>query len=203
MGTFKVIPGADEDSHTANERHPGEIIDKDVAGKLHRGRMPQRADRHRQTCACGCATSSTGSMGFLKSFLGGMPGLYTCSVPQSIRWGHWMLSYGFAFANDLERSREIRKRVKRSPLGCRALVGGNLFGIDREIMAKELGFEGLLWNSTGAQADRDLSPWQTPTPPARPPYHRRRTPTAWRERPCVRTHGRFHDDAEGPIIDVQ
>lgn len=38
QGTFKVIPGADEDIHTANERRLGEIIGKDVAGKLHTGR---------------------------------------------------------------------------------------------------------------------------------------------------------------------
>lgn len=64
-----------------------------------------------------------------------------------------MPSYGFAFANDLERLREIRKRVNRSPLGCGALAG-NPFAIDREMMAQELGFEGLLWNSMGAVADR-------------------------------------------------
>lgn len=66
-----------------------------------------------------------------------------------------MLSYGFAFANDLERLREVRKRVKRGPPGCGTLVG-NPFGIDREMMAQELGFEGLLWNSMGAVADRDF-----------------------------------------------
>jgi argininosuccinate lyase len=37
-GTFKIIPGVDEDIHTANERRLGEIIGKDVAGKLHTGR---------------------------------------------------------------------------------------------------------------------------------------------------------------------
>ncbi|KAK7697536.1 argininosuccinate lyase [Diaporthe eres] len=37
-GTFKVIPGADEDIHTANDRRPCETIGKDVAGKLHMGR---------------------------------------------------------------------------------------------------------------------------------------------------------------------
>lgn len=36
--TIKVIPGADEDIHTASERRLGEIIGKDVAGKLHTGR---------------------------------------------------------------------------------------------------------------------------------------------------------------------
>ncbi|KAI1164789.1 L-Aspartase-like protein [Nemania serpens] len=37
-GSFKIVPGVDEDIHTANERRLGEIIGKDVAGKLHTGR---------------------------------------------------------------------------------------------------------------------------------------------------------------------
>ena len=36
--TFEIVPGADEDIHTANERRLGEIIGKDIAGKLHTGR---------------------------------------------------------------------------------------------------------------------------------------------------------------------
>ncbi|CAH0044092.1 unnamed protein product [Clonostachys solani] len=38
------------------------------------------------------------------------------------------------------------------PLGVGALAG-NAFGIDRQMMAKELGFEGIMWNSMGAVAD--------------------------------------------------
>ncbi|EER42625.1 conserved hypothetical protein [Histoplasma capsulatum H143] len=34
-GVFKIVPGIDEDIHTANERRLGEIIGKDIAGKLH------------------------------------------------------------------------------------------------------------------------------------------------------------------------
>ncbi|KAL2273688.1 hypothetical protein FJTKL_04145 [Diaporthe vaccinii] len=37
-GTFEVVPGADEDIHTTDERLLGEIIGKHVAGKLHTGR---------------------------------------------------------------------------------------------------------------------------------------------------------------------
>ncbi|TRX89295.1 hypothetical protein FHL15_009868 [Xylaria flabelliformis] len=37
-GSFKIMPGVDEDIHTANERRLGEIIDKEVAGNLHTGR---------------------------------------------------------------------------------------------------------------------------------------------------------------------
>lgn len=36
--SFVIVPGVDEDIHTANERRLGEIIGKDVAGKLHTGR---------------------------------------------------------------------------------------------------------------------------------------------------------------------
>lgn len=43
--------------------------------------------------------------------------------------------------------------MNRSPLGCGALAG-NPFGIDRDFMAKELGFEGLLMNSMAAVGDR-------------------------------------------------
>jgi argininosuccinate lyase len=37
-GKFEIKPGIDEDIHTANERRLGEIIGKDIAGKLHTGR---------------------------------------------------------------------------------------------------------------------------------------------------------------------
>lgn len=36
--SFVIVPGVDEDIHTANERRLGEIIGKDVTGKLHTGR---------------------------------------------------------------------------------------------------------------------------------------------------------------------
>lgn len=69
------------------------------------------------------------------------------------------MSYSLAFASDLERLREavkrVNKSVNKSPLGCGALAG-NPFNIDRDMMAAELGFEGLLWNSMGGVADRDF-----------------------------------------------
>ena len=44
----------------------------------------------------------------------------------------------------------------QSPLGLGALAG-NPFGIDREAMAKELGFEGLIMNSLNGVGDRDFT----------------------------------------------
>jgi len=49
--------------------------------------------------------------------------------------------------------REVIKRVNLSPLGAGALAG-NTFGLDRQAMAEELGFEGLLWNSMAAVSSR-------------------------------------------------
>lgn len=66
-----------------------------------------------------------------------------------------MLSYSVAFVNDLERLREVIKRVNKCPLGSGALAG-NAFSIDRVAMARELGFEGLVFNSMAAVADRDF-----------------------------------------------
>ena len=44
----------------------------------------------------------------------------------------------------------------QSPLGLGALAG-NPFGIDREAMAKELGFQGLIMNSLNGVGDRDFA----------------------------------------------
>ena len=82
-----------------------------------------------------------------------MPGFTHLQNAQPIRWSHWLCNYAYAFTLDLERLREVIKRVNKSPLGCGALAG-NPFGIDRDAMAKELGFEGLLLNSLHAVGDR-------------------------------------------------
>ncbi|KAL3427697.1 arginine-10 [Phlyctema vagabunda] len=164
-GTFKIIPGVDEDIHTANERRLGEIIGKEIGGKLHTGRS--RNEQIATDMRLWLRDELRKIEGFLIDFLNVvaaraekeidyvMPGYTHLQRAQPIRWSHWMLSYGLAFASDLQRLREVISRVNRSPLGCGALAG-NPFGIDRDAMAKELGFEGLLWNSMGAVADRDF-----------------------------------------------
>jgi argininosuccinate lyase len=84
-----------------------------------------------------------------------MPGYTHLQKAQPVRWSHWLLSHATGFTSDLQRLREVISRVNRSPLGCGALAG-NSFKIDREAMAKELGFEGLLYNSMNAVADREF-----------------------------------------------
>ena len=47
-----------------------------------------------------------------------MPGYTHLQRGQPVRWSHWLLSYATAFCLDLERLREVTKRVNRSP--CKA-----------------------------------------------------------------------------------
>lgn len=66
-----------------------------------------------------------------------------------------MLSYRMAFASDFDRLQEGIARVNLSPLGAGALAG-NCFGLDRQAMAEELGFDGLLMNSMAGVSSRDF-----------------------------------------------
>jgi argininosuccinate lyase len=164
-GTFKIIPGVDEDIHTANERRLGEVIGKEIGGKLHTGRSrnEQVATDMRLWLRDELRKIETYLVDFLKVMAARaeqeidilVPGYTHLQRAQPVRWSHWMLSYGMAFAQDLDRLREVIVRVNQSPLGAGALAG-NCFGVDREAMAKELGFDGLLWNSMGAVSSRDF-----------------------------------------------
>lgn len=84
-----------------------------------------------------------------------MPGYTHLQRAQPIRWSHWMLMYGSFFTSDLQRLREVKTRVNKCPLGCGALAG-NPFNLDRDGIAEELGFDGLITNSMAGVADRDF-----------------------------------------------
>lgn len=54
----------------------------------------------------------------------------------------------------MQRLRELVPRVSVLPLGSGALAG-NPFGVDREFLAKELGFQSIAENSLWGVTDRD------------------------------------------------
>lgn len=65
------------------------------------------------------------------------------------------MSYACSFKNDLERLRQLVPRISVLPLGSGALAG-NPFLVDREFLAKELGFQSIAENSLWGVADRDF-----------------------------------------------
>jgi argininosuccinate lyase len=85
-----------------------------------------------------------------------MPGFTHLQVAQPITFGHHMMAYAEMFARDAERLADCRKRVNRLPLGSAALAGTS-YPIDRERVAKTLGFEAVCQNSLDAVSDRDFA----------------------------------------------
>ncbi len=85
-----------------------------------------------------------------------LPGFTHMQVAQPVTFGHHLLAYVEMFGRDAERMADCRKRVNRLPLGSAALAG-TTFPIDRERIAKTLGFEDVCHNSLDAVSDRDFA----------------------------------------------
>jgi len=85
-----------------------------------------------------------------------MPGYTHLQVAQPVTFGHHLLAYFEMFARDAQRLADCRRRVNRLPLGAAALAGTS-FPIDRQRVAKELGFDGVCENSIDAVSDRDFA----------------------------------------------
>ena len=85
-----------------------------------------------------------------------LPGYTHLQRAQPILWAHWCLAYFEMFARDRERLDEVWRRVNVLPLGSAALAGTS-YEIDREEVARQLGFEGVSTNSLDAVSDRDFA----------------------------------------------
>ncbi|CAA7271801.1 unnamed protein product [Cyclocybe aegerita] len=162
-GVFQIQPD-DEDIHTANERRLSEIIGA-LGGKLHTGRS--RNDQVATDLRLWLleeAKVAEKSLGALvrvlveradseKDYL--LPGYTHLQRGQPIRWSHLLLSYALSLRADLDRLRQLVPRISVLPLGSGALAG-NPFVVDREFLAKELGFLSVAENSLWGVADRDF-----------------------------------------------
>ncbi|MBC2769346.1 argininosuccinate lyase [Pusillimonas minor] len=85
-----------------------------------------------------------------------LPGFTHLQVAQPVTFGHHLLAYAEMFARDAERLHDCRKRVNRLPLGAAALAG-TTYPIDRERVARTLGFDDICRNSLDAVSDRDFA----------------------------------------------
>ena len=84
-----------------------------------------------------------------------MPGYTHLQRAQPVLVAHHLLAYHEMLKRDRERFRECLKRVNILPLGSAALAGST-FKLDREMVARELGFDRISKNSMDAVSDRDF-----------------------------------------------
>jgi argininosuccinate lyase/amino-acid N-acetyltransferase len=74
---------------------------------------------------------------------------------QPVLFSHWALAYLEMFERDSERFADARRRVNFCPLGSGALAG-TAYRVDREQLARDLGFDAATRNSLDAVSDRDF-----------------------------------------------
>ncbi|MDO9091880.1 MAG: argininosuccinate lyase [Rubrivivax sp.] len=85
-----------------------------------------------------------------------MPGYTHMQVAQPVSFAHHLLAYVEMFSRDAERLQDVRKRTNQLPLGAAALAGTS-YPLDREAVARALGFDGVCQNSLDAVSDRDFA----------------------------------------------
>jgi argininosuccinate lyase len=83
-----------------------------------------------------------------------MPGYTHLQRAQPVLLAHHLLAYVFMLQRDRERLADCARRNNVLPLGAAALAGA-AFPIDREALARDLGFDAPTANSLDAVSDRD------------------------------------------------
>ncbi len=160
-----VFDRRDEDIHTAVERRLTELIGA-VGGKLHTGRSrnDQVATDFR-LWVIDAAEKIDGQIHELQVSLvrqaephltSVMPGYTHLQPAQPITAAHWLMSFFWMLARDRDRLADLLRRASVSPLGAGALAG-TPFDVDREALARALGFNSASPNSLDAVSDRDFA----------------------------------------------
>lgn len=83
-----------------------------------------------------------------------MPGYTHMQKAQPITLAHHLLAYAEMFKRDIGRLQDAYKRTDEMPLGSGALATST-YPIDRDFVAKELGFSKVTMNSLDSVSDRD------------------------------------------------
>ncbi len=160
-----AFKASDEDIHTAVERRLTELV-PDAGERLHAGRS--RNDQvalDLRLFSRLAAAALIGNLALLVESLAAqarrhadwpMPGYTHLQRAQPVTVGHHLLAHAEALLRDAERARHAYDAADAMPLGSGALAGSTL-PLQRDLVAKELGFSRLTQNSMDAVADRDFA----------------------------------------------
>lgn len=85
-----------------------------------------------------------------------MAGMTHMQHAQPILLSHFLLAHAEAFLRDIPRLESAARSADACPMGSGALAGCS-FAIDREAIARELGFSHITANSLDAVSDRDFA----------------------------------------------
>lgn len=166
-GRMRALAGPeglpDEDVHSVIERFLTEAVGP-LGGKLHTGRSrndqvatafrlwAKEAIRELRGLAGQAAASLRDRARAANGLL--MPGYTHLQRAQPVPAAHWLLSRAWPLLRDAEALAAVERECDVMPLGSGALAGCP-FPVDREAMARDLGFSAVSANSADAVSDRD------------------------------------------------
>lgn len=164
-GEFGPLP-TDEDVHGAMERGLIDIVGPEVGGRLRAGRSrnDQVATLFRmwvRDAVRDIAIQVTDLVDALSKQAAVhpdaiMPGKTHSQAAQPILLAHQLLAHAQPLLRDVDRIRDLDKRLAVSPYGSGALAGSSLH-LDPEAIAEELGFDSSAENSLDGTASRDFA----------------------------------------------
>jgi argininosuccinate lyase len=155
---------SDEDVHMAIERRLTELVGP-VGGKLHTARS--RNDQVATDVALYVRDRSERAIGLLWALMERlvelaerhadwpMPGYTHLQRAQPVYLGHHLLAYFWMFRRDGSRFALARRAASTLPAGSGALAGVG-WTLDRDALARELGFDSVAPNSIDAVSSRDF-----------------------------------------------
>lgn len=164
-GEIFQFEDSDEDIHMAIERRLIEILGP-LGGKLHTARS--RNDQVATDLALYVRERSGVAMGLIGEVLEALlelaqehrewrlPGYTHLQRAQPVSLAHHLLAWFWMLRRDAERFAAAARAAGLMPLGSGALAGLN-WELDRESVAAELGFDGLVENSIDAVSNRDFA----------------------------------------------
>ncbi len=164
-GSFRPGPG-DEDVHGAMERGLIDRVGPDVGGRLRAGRSrnDQVATLFRMWVRDAIRDIAVGTTELVDALVAQaeahpeaiMPGKTHFQAAQPVLLAHQLLAHAHPLLRDVERLRDLDRRLAVSPYGSGALAGSSL-ALDPEAIAEELGFDSAADNSLDATSSRDFA----------------------------------------------
>ena len=164
-GAFGPAP-SDEDVHGALERGLIDRVGPEVGGRLRAGRSrnDQVATLFRMWLRDAVRSVGRGLVDVVDALCAQadahpdvvMPGKTHFQSAQPVLLAHQLLAHAHPLLRDLDRMRDLDRRLAVSPYGSGALAGSSL-GLDPDAIAAELGFAAAADNSIDATSSRDFA----------------------------------------------